>query len=191
MSEDFIFTIQLDDTSLCDDLLLYYHTHGEYKHKGISNGGDKTSTDVAVYPNSIDPTVLQYYELLTYALDKYKEKYKTFSFPLGYAEPFNIQHYKPGEGFFSWHCERGMHQTHQRALVFMTYLNDVTDGGETQWLYQGKEMKPKKGLTVLWPTDFTHTHSERNSTHIMPTCRIFEGVVLFLQNVCNRSQLLG
>jgi hypothetical protein len=51
-----------------------------------------------------------------------------------------------------------MHQTHQRALVFMTYLNDVTDGGETQWLYQGKEMKPKKGLTVLWPTDFTHTH---------------------------------
>ena len=158
MSEDFIFTIQLDDTSLCDDLLLYYQTRGEYKHKGISNGGDKTSTDVAVYPNSSNPTVLQYYELLTYALEKYKEKYEAFSFPLGYAEPFNIQHYQPGEGFFSWHCERGMHQTHQRALVFMTYLNDVTDGGETQWLYQGKEMKPKKGLTVLWPTDFTHTH---------------------------------
>jgi len=44
------------------------------------------------------------------------------------------------------------------ALVFMTYLNDVTDGGETQWLYQEKQIQPKKGLTVLWPTDFTHTH---------------------------------
>ncbi len=158
MSEDFIFTLQLDDTSLCDDLLAYYHTNEEYKHKGISNGGDKTSTDVAIYPNSQYPAILQYYELLTYALEKYKEKYEVFTFPLGYAEPFNIQHYQPGEGFFSWHCERGMHQTHQRALVFMTYLNDVTDGGQTQWLYQGKEMQPKKGLTVLWPTDFTHTH---------------------------------
>ena len=39
-----------------------------------------------------------------------------------------------------------------------TYLNDVTDGGETQWLYQEKQIQPKKGLTVLWPTDFTHTH---------------------------------
>ena len=40
----------------------------------------------------------------------------------------------------------------------MTYLNDVEDGGETQWLYQGKLVKPKKGLTAIWPTDFTHTH---------------------------------
>ena len=40
----------------------------------------------------------------------------------------------------------------------MTYLNNVDDGGETQFLYQEKEIQPKKGLTVLWPTDFTHTH---------------------------------
>ena len=40
----------------------------------------------------------------------------------------------------------------------MTYLNDVEDGGETQWLYQGRQFKPKKGLTAIWPTDFTHTH---------------------------------
>jgi len=25
-------------------------------------------------------------------------------------------------------------------------------------MYQGKEVKPKKGLTAIWPTDFTHTH---------------------------------
>ena len=159
MSEDFILTLQLDDTSMCDGLLDYYERNSEYKHRGVSNGGtSKTSTDVSVYPNSIDPAALQYYGFLKYALEKYQEKYKSFLFALGFAEPFNIQHYEPGEGYFNWHCERGMQQSHQRALVFMTYLNDVTDGGETQWLYQEKQIQPKKGLTVLWPTDFTHTH---------------------------------
>lgn len=155
---DFIFTLQIDDDFICDDLMAYYERHNEYKQKGQSNGGDKISTDVVVYPNSTDPAILQYYGFLKYALEKYKEKYETLSFPLGFAEPFNIQHYEPGEGYFNWHCERGMTQTHQRGLVFMTYLNDVDNGGQTQWLHQKKEVQPKKGMTVLWPTDFTHTH---------------------------------
>jgi hypothetical protein len=40
----------------------------------------------------------------------------------------------------------------------MTYLNDVTDGGETEWKYQKLKIQPRKGLTVIWPTDWTHTH---------------------------------
>ena len=91
-------------------------------------------------------------------MGQYQEKYEYFKCALAFKEPFNIQHYAPGEGFVNWHSERGMNQSHQRALVFMTYLNDVDDGGQTQFLYQEKEVQPKKGLTVLWPTDFTHTH---------------------------------
>ena len=80
---DFIFTLQIDDDFICDDLMAYYERHNEYKQKGQSNGGDKTSTDVVVYPNSTDPAILQYYGFLKYALEKYKEKYQTLSFPLG------------------------------------------------------------------------------------------------------------
>ena len=40
----------------------------------------------------------------------------------------------------------------------MTYLNDVTDGGETEFKYQKLKVKPVKGKMVMWPTDFTHTH---------------------------------
>ena len=39
----------------------------------------------------------------------------------------------------------------------MTYLNDVEDGG-TEFYYQKLKTKAKKGLTLIWPTDFTHTH---------------------------------
>jgi hypothetical protein len=39
----------------------------------------------------------------------------------------------------------------------MTYLNDVEDGG-TEFKYQNIISPAKKGLTLLWPVDWTHTH---------------------------------
>ena len=29
---------------------------------------------------------------------------------------------------------------------------------QTEWYYQKKKIQPKKGLSVIWPPDFTHTH---------------------------------
>jgi hypothetical protein len=48
-----------------------------------------------------------------------------------------------------------MYQT--RILVFMTYLNDVPDGG-TEFIYQNIISPAKKGLTLIWPAEFTHLH---------------------------------
>ena len=45
-----------------------------------------------------------------------------------------------------------------RHLVFMTYLNDVNNGGETEFLNQRIKFKPQKGLTLVWPADWTHSH---------------------------------
>jgi hypothetical protein len=39
----------------------------------------------------------------------------------------------------------------------MTYLNTVENGG-TEFMYQKLKTPAKKGLTLIWPTDFTHTH---------------------------------
>ena len=154
----FIHAVMMNDTSLCDDLLDYYNKSDEYKQEGYSIGADKKSKDVVVYPNSKNETIQKYINFLMEALKNYQEMYDSFTSHVGFAEAFNIQHYEPNEGFLNWHCERSMSQSHQRALVFMTYLNDVTDGGETEWKYQEAKIQPKKGLTVLWPTDFTHTH---------------------------------
>ena len=73
---------------------------------------------------------------------------------------FNIQRYLPGQGFKIWHCERSgpVDTCVFRHLVFMTYLNDVTDGGETEWYHQQISIKPQKGLTVIWPVDWTFIH---------------------------------
>ena len=56
------------------------------------------------------------------------------------VEGTNIQHYKPGGGYKQWHFERGGNVPPMclRQLVFMTYLNDVHEGG-TEFYYQNKK----------------------------------------------------
>lgn len=73
---------------------------------------------------------------------------------------YNIQQYLPEKSYNRWHCEfygpeKGKRVRH---LVFMTYLNTIDDGGETQFLYQHLKLQPKKGLTVVWPVNWTHMH---------------------------------
>jgi hypothetical protein len=70
---------------------------------------------------------------------------------------FNLQKYKPGEGFYQWHCERSHGPTSTRMLVWMIYLNDVDDGG-TEFLYQEHTEKAEAGKLLIWPPDWTHTH---------------------------------
>jgi hypothetical protein len=71
---------------------------------------------------------------------------------------FNIQRYEPGEGFYGWHCERAGLLNSSRVLVWMVYLNDVKEGGQTQFFHQGHLEKPSQGKLLIWPSDWTHTH---------------------------------
>jgi hypothetical protein len=40
----------------------------------------------------------------------------------------------------------------------MTYLNDVTDGGGTEFFHQNITTTAVKGKTLIWPSDWTFTH---------------------------------
>lgn len=69
-----------------------------------------------------------------------------------------LQQTKPKEGYHLFHCEDLTWDTSSRTLAWMVYLNDVEDGGETEWLYQELKIKPQKGRVVIWPGSFTHLH---------------------------------
>ena len=167
MSETFIkeFNFSEDDMSICDGLIEYHNNNIEYKNMGKSIGANemKKSTDVTVFPASQNPFVLMYKKLLFGYVREYNASYDNPLAELTIADGFNIQHYKPGEGYLNWHSERSIHLTHQRALTFMTYLNDVEDGGGTEFKYQGLRHNAKKGKTLIWPSDFTHTHRGQKS----------------------------
>lgn len=69
-----------------------------------------------------------------------------------------IQKTPPHGGYHVWHHEHGINSG-LRILVWTAYLSDVPDGeGETEFLYQGLKIKPKKGSVCLFPAAFTHLH---------------------------------
>ena len=70
-----------------------------------------------------------------------------------------IQKTCPTQGYHAWHCEHDANEyTIDRILAWTLYLNDVEEGGETEFLYQSLRFKPKTGTFVLFPAHFTHTH---------------------------------
>lgn len=68
-----------------------------------------------------------------------------------------LQKTQVGGGYHIWHCEHSSGES-KRILAYIVYLNDVDEGGETEFLYQHKRYKPKQGSVVIFPAGFTHTH---------------------------------
>lgn len=69
-----------------------------------------------------------------------------------------IQRVRKSEGYHVWHSESTCRYSACRFLAFILYLNDVEDGGETEFLYQSMRVKPETGTLLVFPTMFTHTH---------------------------------
>ena len=81
-----------------------------------------------------------------------------------YGTPFHftslkIQKTLPTEGYHVWHIEHGKgFENEPRAFVFTIYLNDIEEGGETEFLHFSKRVKPKTGRIVIWPAGFPYVH---------------------------------
>jgi hypothetical protein len=71
---------------------------------------------------------------------------------------FKIQKTPIGGGYHIWHYESYDRPSSSRLLAWMLYLNEVEEGGETEFLYYPKRIKPKTGTLLIWPAAFSHTH---------------------------------
>jgi hypothetical protein len=90
---------------------------------------------------------------------------------------FKIQKTEVGQGYHVWHYESCSKEFSSRLLAWTLYLNDVEEGGETEFLYYPKRIKPKTGTFILWPAAFTHTH--RGNPPISNTKYIVTGWIEF------------
>ena len=164
---NFILEDYIEDLSICDDLI-DFHKKSPDKKPGVVFRGSESEARIGKAKISTDVVLIQselgqkYVTALQKVVEVYMDKYP-FSANMSQwriREHISIQYYKPTEGFLEYHCERtgiNFPQTH-RHLVFMTYLNDVDDGGETEFFHQNIKVKPKKGKTLIWPADWTYTH---------------------------------
>jgi hypothetical protein len=85
-----------------------------------------------------------------------KEAYGNIGFKL---TGLKIQKTLPTEGYHVWHIEHSSFRfDSKRAFVYSVYLNDVEEGGETEFLHFSKRVKPKAGRIVIWPAAFPYLH---------------------------------
>jgi|9_EtaG_2_1085328.scaffolds.fasta_scaffold02309_5 hypothetical protein len=171
--EDFIGRLDCPE-HVVDGIVKYFvdnkdlHVQGT---TGVSRGNEPTlsgvnkdikdSTDLVCYMPQLKGIWKDYQIHLSQALDKYAERFTKIRNLHNFSviEPFLIQHYEKGGGYKMEHFERyGANDlTIKRVLVFMTYLNDVDDGG-THFKYYNHTEEAIKGKTIIWPADWTHTH---------------------------------
>ena len=162
---DFIRGWYLDNDSLCDDLINYFE-NSDTKSQGVVHStahidkSIKDSTDCDL--NYSDEIAHLYFSNLQKAVDEYVQIYPYVNMFTEWRiiEGTNIQKYDPNKAYFGWHTERASakHPNSSRHLVFMTFLNDVHQGGETEFFHQKIKVRPQKGLTLLWPADWTFVH---------------------------------
>ena len=156
------------EPKICDEIIEYFKsTPDSFKKSGeayelsksVVNKKVKDSTDINITHTFLISPFDKYRKQLQECLEQYFKKYPDAErFPrFNINSSYNIQYYKPGGGFKEWHAERVSATSMNRVLVFMTFLNDVPDGG-TMFKHQKITVPAKKGLTLFWPTDWTHTH---------------------------------
>ena len=71
---------------------------------------------------------------------------------------YNLQKYLPTGGYPQPHCEAAGKESSSRVLVWMIYLNTVTDNGGTRFPQYDLTTDAVAGRVVLWPTSWTHFH---------------------------------
>ena len=159
--ENFIMPFQISH-GLCDDLVNYYKDAKYNKIDTTESGWStdvKQGIDLSIQPDTNIPIINDYLHCMKDGVELYFKRYPEANHLTDIAELFNIQYYPSGGGFKAWLCERDREQTNQRSLVFMTYLNDIPNGGGTEFkFYPDFKVNAKKGLSLMWPTAFTHTH---------------------------------
>lgn len=159
-------------TDICKALIASFEASDEkrpgvlYGPEGTSSTSGKKSTDI-----TFDPRYLQHKtwgpllsEVVLTVERGQRDYIDRHSLAMSKMDPFqisptfNIQRYEPGEGFHGWHCERASNKYGNRVLVWMIYLNTVTDRGETEFYYQHHFESSVEGKLIIWPSDWMYMH---------------------------------
>ena len=165
----FIGSWNIENDTLCKEIIDLFEGNKNLQKQGVTGLGKDTTikktTDITVKPNDLKDIKFK-------CLNNYiNELYKCFidyqsQWPFVknlikdiHIGSFNIQKYLPGDHFARIHTEREDIKSSHRLFAWMTYLDDVDDGGTTNFSHYDIKIKPEIGKTLIWPAEWTHAHS--------------------------------
>ena len=167
-----VITKELMTTQLCDEIINVYENtvKTQPSHVQKSDVGDLREfnpmyrddrficlDEAAPWSSELPKLVNEHISRALYEYFEYFPVLNTAESAL-YSIRQKLQKTDVAGGFHVWHYENGHIDSVHRMLAWTIYLNDVPEGGETEFLYQSERVKPVKGRTVIFPAGFMHTH---------------------------------
>ena len=159
----------------CDDLINYYEwckknnrtwNRADLETMRKDNSGSLNPTSLPInesieFSNANGGPLLKHFNDVFWE-ECYKQYTNTFSILETHDNhtifTYKIQKTERSGGYHIWHAENGEKVHLRRMGVYLLYLNDVEEGGETEFLYLSKRVQPKKGRLLIWPPNFPWTH---------------------------------
>lgn len=157
------------DPVLCAEIVKRFQNdprvrEGEVFHsdRGAERNSDKVSRDLLIPSDGEWSGVCRrVHEAVVAALEEIVPHFPSLQvYPL-VGTGYKIQMYPRGCGRFAWHFDALGPRTQSRILALVLYLNDVREGGETAFHYQGIEVVPRTGYGIFFPTAWTHMHCSK------------------------------
>ena len=165
----FIGAWNLEDDDLCKEIINFFEENKNLQRDGVSGSGKnleiKKTTDIVVNANDLKNEKFKCLNKYIYNLfESFKDYQNQWPFLKTlfkelHIGKFNIQKYSPGGHFAKVHTERSSISSSHRLFAWMTYLNNVEDGGTTHFSHYNIEIKPEIGKTLIWPAEWTHAHN--------------------------------
>jgi hypothetical protein len=153
----------------CQDMIDWFwdnediHTMGKvYGGEDLTNRNNVLNLDhkntTQAYPHPDDPISDVLSEIIFSGYSKYQE---TLPAPQGQplcATTYSIRIYEKGVGKFLDHVDQSAGPNVTRVFGIILYLNDVEEGGETDFLDYGLSIKPEQGKLLIFPCNYLYRH---------------------------------
>ena len=166
---NFIGYWNINNDNVCKDIINFFEENVEMQEQGETGNGInleiKKSTDINIKPNSLKDIKFKCFNDYIGELHKcfidYQDQWPFLKATINDIDigSFNIQKYSPGGHFAKNHSERLSLESSHRVFAWMTYLNNVEDGGATSFKHYDIKIKPEIGKTLIWPAEWTHAHA--------------------------------
>lgn len=150
----------------CDELIIWF-SKNQQLHKpgmvyGTGNTGNIINEKHKILTQAELPLKHKVSEIVTDAVVKTYTEYTKIKPNPGFNDicikDYVMKLYKKNEGFFATHIDQKNGNSSTRLFGLVFYLNDVEEGGETEFPDLNIKVKAKKGKSLIFPCNFLFPH---------------------------------
>ncbi len=134
---------------------------------GLLDKNKRDSIQLSVTPKEIEKNNLTFFKNylleIKKCLNDYNKEWDLLSHSLkkSYISKISIEKFLISGHHIDYHFARLNISSSHKVLTWITLLDDVKENeGSTEFKYLDCNIQPKKGLTIIFPSDWTHAHRQ-------------------------------